>query len=444
MIFKKLIMRNKNLLFGILGILFSALSFWTILVPKAEAAHTEKEFIRIKIDSTSSGNCSLFSDCSELWNFFATDDGTIDRFNVTAASYSVDKETYDCGLLLTEEFTGLSDHDQIVWVKKGRFVSRSASLSTSIGYLVDDYLNCCTTSGNAACNMDKSGNCQSDVVTNSDYIFHKTWGTLDEQKCGDDSWGAETPCNSTPSTCCSLSNDYAKKEYSFKYDILCADSGKWAICDDENSCTSDGTNEYACNNSTWENCTSQEKICNSGTCVTATTCDTNPTVAINPTTVSTSAGTTETYTVTVTNSDDASCGSTTFSLSQSGCPNSWTCKLSTASLTIAPGNSDSTTSLTITSPASASTGDIAVVTVTATGSANNSGNATATYSVENCPPNFAASFTKDCYIRQDEVNRYRNIHLKKLIKQEKGNFDELDKEVINAISNRNVISDKNN
>ena len=50
-------------------------------------------------------------------------------------------------------------------------------------------------------------------------------------------------------------------------------------------------------------------------------------------------------------------------------------------------------------------------------------------------------FTKNCYIRQDEVNRYRNIHLRKLIKQEKGNFDELDKEVINAISNRNVISD---
>jgi uncharacterized membrane protein len=50
-------------------------------------------------------------------------------------------------------------------------------------------------------------------------------------------------------------------------------------------------------------------------------------------------------------------------------------------------------------------------------------------------------FTKNCYIRQEEVNRYRNIHLRKLIKQEKGNFDELDKEVINAISNRNVISD---
>ncbi len=50
-------------------------------------------------------------------------------------------------------------------------------------------------------------------------------------------------------------------------------------------------------------------------------------------------------------------------------------------------------------------------------------------------------FTKNCYIRQEEVNRYRNIHLRKLIKQEKGNFDELDKDVINAISNRNVISD---
>lgn len=50
-------------------------------------------------------------------------------------------------------------------------------------------------------------------------------------------------------------------------------------------------------------------------------------------------------------------------------------------------------------------------------------------------------FTKECYIRQKEVNRYRNIHLRRLIKQEKDNFDKLDKLVIDAISNKNVISD---
>lgn len=50
-------------------------------------------------------------------------------------------------------------------------------------------------------------------------------------------------------------------------------------------------------------------------------------------------------------------------------------------------------------------------------------------------------FTKNCYITKDEVSRYRNIQLKKLIKREKGNFNELDKEVIDAISHRDVISD---
>ncbi len=50
-------------------------------------------------------------------------------------------------------------------------------------------------------------------------------------------------------------------------------------------------------------------------------------------------------------------------------------------------------------------------------------------------------FTKNCYITQDEVNRYRNIQLKRLIKREKGNSNKLDKEVIDAISNRDVISD---
>jgi uncharacterized membrane protein len=50
-------------------------------------------------------------------------------------------------------------------------------------------------------------------------------------------------------------------------------------------------------------------------------------------------------------------------------------------------------------------------------------------------------FTKNCYIRQNEIEKFRKIHLENLIKQERGNFDILDKEVIQAISNKDVISD---
>ncbi len=50
-------------------------------------------------------------------------------------------------------------------------------------------------------------------------------------------------------------------------------------------------------------------------------------------------------------------------------------------------------------------------------------------------------FTENCYILKDEVTKYREMHLKRLIKQERGSFDKLDTEVISAISNKDVISD---
>ena len=50
-------------------------------------------------------------------------------------------------------------------------------------------------------------------------------------------------------------------------------------------------------------------------------------------------------------------------------------------------------------------------------------------------------FTRDCYIKQDVLNQYRNIHLSRLIKREKGDIDKIDKEVIEAISKKAIISD---
>lgn len=50
-------------------------------------------------------------------------------------------------------------------------------------------------------------------------------------------------------------------------------------------------------------------------------------------------------------------------------------------------------------------------------------------------------FNKECYIHIDEMNRYRNVYLTNLMKEEKGDFDELDKEVIDAVTNKEVISD---
>ncbi len=48
---------------------------------------------------------------------------------------------------------------------------------------------------------------------------------------------------------------------------------------------------------------------------------------------------------------------------------------------------------------------------------------------------------RNCYILKEYVDKYREKHLKKIIKREKGNFDELEKIVIKAISDKSVISD---
>lgn len=50
-------------------------------------------------------------------------------------------------------------------------------------------------------------------------------------------------------------------------------------------------------------------------------------------------------------------------------------------------------------------------------------------------------FTRDCYIKQKEVDKYRNIHLENLIKKERKNFNELDSDVIQSVTSKKFISD---
>ena len=49
-------------------------------------------------------------------------------------------------------------------------------------------------------------------------------------------------------------------------------------------------------------------------------------------------------------------------------------------------------------------------------------------------------FNSDCYIEKNEVTKFRNIHLASLIKKENNEFNLLDKDVIEAISNKDIIS----
>ncbi len=50
-------------------------------------------------------------------------------------------------------------------------------------------------------------------------------------------------------------------------------------------------------------------------------------------------------------------------------------------------------------------------------------------------------FKRDCYIDKEEVRKYRNIHLESLLAKKSSNFNTLDKNVIDSIINKKVVSD---
>jgi hypothetical protein len=108
----------------------------------------------------------------------------------------------------------------------------------------------------------------------------------------------------------------------------------------------------------------------------------NPSVSINPSSQSTTAGSTLSYTVSVKNNDNSVCGSSTFDLSVTSCPSGFTCTLSKNSVTISPGSTDSSTNISVKSSPTTPTGTY-TFTVRATNSAATSyyGSGSATYVV---------------------------------------------------------------
>ena len=105
----------------------------------------------------------------------------------------------------------------------------------------------------------------------------------------------------------------------------------------------------------------------------------NPTVALSPSqSQSVQAGTTVTYTVSVTNSDSSGCATSTFGLRASA-PAGWTAAFTNSSLTVNPGATASTT-LQVTSPDATADGAYTVgVLGTNTGATSYTGSSSATY-----------------------------------------------------------------
>jgi hypothetical protein len=126
---------------------------------------------------------------------------------------------------------------------------------------------------------------------------------------------------------------------------------------------------------------------------TASCVHSNPAVSLSPTAGPTVApGTPVSFTISVTNNDNAACASATFNLAGS-VPAGWTSSFSVPSLTLAPGAS-AATGFSVTSSATAAAGSYGVsATASEQGSASFTGTGTATYSVAaataNQPPSAA-------------------------------------------------------
>ena len=106
---------------------------------------------------------------------------------------------------------------------------------------------------------------------------------------------------------------------------------------------------------------------------------TNPTVTLTPNYQLGVAGSTLTYTVSITNNDPVDLGPSTFSLTCS-VPSGWSASLSKTSVTLNPGETDSSIIVSVTSPATASAGEYTIsVTVTNIEKSNIQASGTALY-----------------------------------------------------------------
>ena len=377
---KLLVFKNYRLMF--FALIITGIFFMFANINNARAI--EREFIRIKAEMIDAG------DGKQLWNFFATDNGGFDEFNVTATSYA----PFDCGILLTQEVTGNNDEDNIIWVKKGRKLTFTGNLKSNLGNPGFDYVNCCG-GGIPPCDMDGGGNCSANVIVNPAYIFQANYGAVDDNECGTQNIAA--PCNSNANTCCSESA--TTSYYAPKHEMLCADSGKWAICDNDAACASDGTNNYACNDSglgglfvyrgQWDLC--------AGTC-TGGACDVSGlslSASASPSTIALGGSSTITFKVTDGSGSDVN-GATVSGISVSAGGGSVSAN---ACITIAGGEC----TVTYDAPAAST-----VATVTATKAAKagetDSGLANVNVTVSSCTVNTAVKFGDDSYDVGDPLN----------------------------------------
>lgn len=112
--------------------------------PVPASNHCGWEFLVVKLDTfdqlandygaySTDGDYFYLDTDAELWRLFLTNNGGYDVFNVTATSYTIGLDTYDCAILVTEEIFAAPDNNRIFWVKKGiKIKSDGSSLQKDV------------------------------------------------------------------------------------------------------------------------------------------------------------------------------------------------------------------------------------------------------------------------------------------------------------------------
>src|SRR5680860_207251 len=249
-------------------------------VKSSKAAATEWNFLEIVLD-TDFGGAYGDSYFEQFHGFYFvkspthTDSGGTSWYNkweeiLNLPSSPTPEPGFNCGIWIIEDDSP-SDKTGILWAKKKTKLSVwGSSLLSDLGTINVNWKWCdCDKSSTAGdCTINKSGAALlSCSVAGANKVVEFSYGNMDETMSG----------GSYDST---LAVGGTNNRYKPDHDILCVDTNKWSVCDDENACALVDTTSYSCSDiGVWAECTG---TCTGGTCDDAeVTCFTDGTKTID-------------------------------------------------------------------------------------------------------------------------------------------------------------------
>ena len=205
------------------------------------------EFLHIKIDPWGQGHGDY-----DIWEFHGTDDKCHDIMHLGTMYRAIGSPPtiYDCGILLQDEDDSSYDDGYMLWVVSGGMIRKNGN--SIINDLTGTALECCCdeesglSCGTNKCCLEDESACALENTSHHNYCNPNVVTSVGGKSYED------TPATGQNCGDCALAQGIpGEKIYRPAYDILCANDGKWHVCD-EDGCRvkADGT-EYECRDGIW-------------------------------------------------------------------------------------------------------------------------------------------------------------------------------------------------